>query len=281
MANVELVMPAQELEAKLAERVTAGEVLLTLPRDTPIEIVELGERYFAWDDYNLSLLQSAFNSSGWLTVTPASDYGAVGLPVVDLKLNRAKAIPPDRVSSVIEVIRARQGVLRSISQRLDVYPSSTGGPPTIAQGDAIFVVHGHAHLEREQIRRFLEQVTKREIIVLDDQPNDGRDVLTKLLDSAYKAAYAVVLLTGDDEGRVRGDGPWNLRARQNVILELGLFIGLLGRDKVAAVYQSGVEIPSDYAGVLYVKLDADGGWKLKLASELRSAGVDVNLNDAI
>ena len=66
-----------------------------------------------------------------------------------------------------------------------------------------------------------------------------------------------------------------------MILELGLFIGLLGRDKVAAVYQSGVEIPSDYAGVLYVKLDADGGWKLKLASELRSAGVDVNLNDAI
>ncbi|MCA1607449.1 MAG: nucleotide-binding protein [Actinobacteria bacterium] len=106
-------------------------------------------------------------------------------------------------------------------------------------------------------------------------------MLGKLLDSAKQAAYAVVLLTADDEGRVAGSGgKWSPRARQNVVLELGLFLGLLGRDKVAALHEPTVEVPSDFSGVVYIKLD-DGGWKMKLATELRNAGIEVDLNKTI
>jgi len=70
------------------------------------------------------------------------------------------------------------------------------------------------------------------------------------------------------------------RARQNVILELGYFIGKLGRPRVCALYIEGVELPSDVHGVLYVSYDSAGGWRLKLASEIRAAGISVDLNHA-
>ncbi len=70
----------------------------------------------------------------------------------------------------------------------------------------------------------------------------------------------------------------NPRARQNVILELGYFIGRLGRARVCALYMEGVEIPSDIHGVLYVPYGPNNGWRLKLAHEIRAAGISIDLN---
>ena len=47
---------------------------------------------------------------------------------------------------------------------------------------------------------------------------------------------------------------------------------------VCALYQAGVDMPSDYLGVGYVQLDAGGGWQLQLARELRAAGFDIDMN---
>jgi predicted nucleotide-binding protein len=66
-----------------------------------------------------------------------------------------------------------------------------------------------------------------------------------------------------------------------VILELGFFLGKLGREQVCSLYEDGVEIPSDYQGVLFLKLDKDGAWRLRLAKELKEAGLPIDLNDAI
>jgi predicted nucleotide-binding protein len=68
------------------------------------------------------------------------------------------------------------------------------------------------------------------------------------------------------------------RARQNVVLELGYFVGKLGRDRVCALKKGILEIPSDYLGVVYTDLDESGGWRLKLAQELQAAGYDINWN---
>jgi predicted nucleotide-binding protein len=282
MPNVTLAVKPSDLETKLLRQAETAEILLQLPRTSPIEVQQFKQRYFEWDDFNSALLEASFDSSGWMTTTPASDYHAVGAAVLDIKLNRATSdIPADRMSAVLNDIEAKRGVLRSIAQRLDVYPrSDKTQAATPATGTAIFVVHGHALLRREEVRRFLEQVTDRQVIVLEDEANQGRDVLGKLLDSARQAAYSVVLLTGDDEGRKAGDGEWRARARQNVVLELGLFLGVLGRANVAALYESGVEIPSDFTGVMYISLD-DQGWKMKLATELKNAGIQVDLNKAI
>lgn len=283
MPNVKLVVQASALERRLCRQVESGEKILELSHLTDADINELKRQYFEWDDYNNAMLDSAFDASGWIIATPASDYNGVGIQIIDLVLARSMpGIPPGRIGAVMDAIRAKIGVLRSIGQRLDLYQVKhfSEKSAVVGTGDAIFVVHGHALLKREEVRRFLEHATSRQIVVLEDEASQGRDVLGKLLDSAKQAAYAVVLLTADDEGRVAGSGEWNLRARQNVVLELGLFLGLLGRDKVTALHEPDVEIPSDFLGVAYIKLD-DGGWKMKLATELKNADIEVDLNKAI
>lgn len=91
--------------------------------------------------------------------------------------------------------------------------------------------------------------------------------------------FAVVLLAAGDLGKPReSDQEAQLRARQNVILELGYFLGKLGRARVCALYENGVELPSDYQGVLFLPLDAGDRWKFDLVRELRAAGFAVDAN---
>jgi Predicted nucleotide-binding protein containing TIR-like domain len=69
-----------------------------------------------------------------------------------------------------------------------------------------------------------------------------------------------------------------LRAQQNVILEFGYFLGKFGPAAVCALYEPGVELPSDVSGMLYIPLEDGVGWMLKVATELKGAGIDVDLN---
>jgi predicted nucleotide-binding protein len=87
-----------------------------------------------------------------------------------------------------------------------------------------------------------------------------------------------VLLTPDDLGGSVSAGATTSRARQNVIFELGYFVGKLDRGKVCLLRRGDVEIPSDLYGVLYTDMDAAGGWRIKLAQELKAAGFAVDLS---
>src|SRR5690606_27311117 len=115
---------------------------------------------------------------------------------------------------------------------------------------------------------------KLEPVILHDEPNKGRTIIEKFVDYA-DVGFAVVLMTGDDQGGSKdADRENNLpRARQNVILELGYFLGKLGRERVCAIYDPGVEIPSDYDGVLWLEHDRNGAWKTLLAKEIKAAGM--------
>jgi GAF domain-containing protein len=84
-------------------------------------------------------------------------------------------------------------------------------------------------------------------------------------------------VTPDDVGGPRAEGAKSLklRARQNVVFELGFFVGRLGRSRVTVLRDPNVEIPSDYLGVELIDIDRQGGWKLTLARELMTAGLSV------
>ena len=115
--------------------------------------------------------------------------------------------------------------------------------------------------------------------ILREQPNRGRTIIEKFEDYA-DVGFAVVLLTPDDRGGTISGKPekYMPRARQNVIFELGYFIGRLTRNRVCALYAAGVEIPSDYNGVLFIELDDKGAWKLEVAKEMKAAGLDIDMN---
>jgi predicted nucleotide-binding protein len=145
----------------------------------------------------------------------------------------------------------------------------------------IFLVHGRDESMKEATARFLEKL-KLEPIILHEQPNKGRTLIEKFTDYT-EVGFAVVLLTVDDIGGIAGAKYEELspRARQNVILELGYFLGKIGRRRVCALYQEKVEIPSDYSGVLFIELDDRGTWRMQLAKEIKAAGIDVDMNKVI
>jgi predicted nucleotide-binding protein len=64
--------------------------------------------------------------------------------------------------------------------------------------------------------------------------------------------FACALLTPDDEGHKAGKPEEKkYRARQNVILELGMILAKLGRQRVVLLTKESVEHPSDIAGLIY------------------------------
>lgn len=146
-----------------------------------------------------------------------------------------------------------------------------------------------SHLPRTRARRALHtrghallEKLDQDVIILRDEPNQGRTIIEKFEDYA-NVGFAVVLLTPDDHGGLREKGADGLkpRARQNVIFELGYFIGKLTRKRVCALYIDGVEKPSDYDGVIFTLLDDGGAWRLQLARELKAAGFNIDMNLAL
>jgi predicted nucleotide-binding protein len=142
----------------------------------------------------------------------------------------------------------------------------------------VFVVHGHDEGARESVARFLTNINF-EPVILHEKANQGRTVIEKV-EAHGDVGFAVVLLTPDDEGCVKGGQP-EARARQNVLLELGYFIGRLGRDKVCALKRGDLEIPSDFAGIVWEAMDTGGGWKKSLSRELDAAGFEIDWKKAM
>lgn len=148
-------------------------------------------------------------------------------------------------------------------------------PKNNDNGKSVFVAHGHDHGSLEQVARLLERL-QQHVVILHEQPSGGRTIIEKF-EAHSDVGFAVVVLTADDRGGP-ADATYDRqlpRARQNVIFELGYFVGKLGRNHVCALYETGVEVPSDYAGVLYIHLDSAGAWRLALAKELRAAGLAI------
>lgn len=145
-----------------------------------------------------------------------------------------------------------------------------------ADAKKIFVVHGHDEALKEKVARLISQL-ELDPVILHEAADQAQTIIEKL-EKHSKVGFAVVLLTGDDEGRKFAGGDLIRRARQNVVFECGYFVGLLGRDRVLALKEDGVESFSDYDGVLVTKVDIAGAWRMKLARELKAAGYDVDMN---
>lgn len=213
----------------------------------------------------------------------------VGLAESVRALNEAQsiAVPDDPLAHFHFQVEAKRSVIKALLEaiatdpeywatRLSI-PESVAAQPQSMPKDRkrIFLVHGHNQEWRETVARFLEKMDLSPII-LHEQPDQGRTIIEKF-EVYADVGFAVVVVTGDDVGSaVSEQERLKPRARQNVILELGFFLGKLGRNFVVVLYENNVEIPSDYSGVLYVPLDVNGGWKLKLARELTAAGLEID-----
>lgn len=142
----------------------------------------------------------------------------------------------------------------------------------------VFLIHGHDEAAKLAVERFLDQLDL-EPVILAEQPSGGRTIIEKV-EAHADVDYAVALLTADDVGSRHGEDATRPRARQNVIFELGYFIGCLGRKGVCALTKGEPEIPSDYSGVVYIEMKPDA-WQIQLIRELNAAGFGVDANKVI
>ena len=144
-------------------------------------------------------------------------------------------------------------------------------------GDKTFLVHGHDGDTKLQVAEFIERITGERPVILHEQADSGRTIIEKFEEHASEAGFAIILLTADDVGKAKGADQLNPRARQNVVLECGYFMAKLGRGRVVALHEAGVELPSDVTGVLYKSLA--GNWHTELAREIKAAKIDVDFSN--
>ncbi len=216
---------------------------------------KLGEQITGAQVHQMTIV---LKDRGFIKGDFTSRYGISMTPLIDI---------PEYVLTNREELFPSQRVSEKEASNLDRTSSSLP--------NKVFLVHGQNENIKHTVARVLGKLGL-DVIILHEQPNKGRTIIKKFEDES-DVAYAVVLMTKEDIGYKSGrENEAKARARQNVILELGYFIAKLSRSKVCALYEDGVEIPSDYLGVLYISL-GDGDWKLKLAKELKAIGLNINL----
>lgn len=219
----------------------------------------------AWHLASLAILRVAFGTDSPLYL---SLQELTYRPEALTPTTRQSAVDAARETS----IRRAEGIMRAALLEISLLePLSTASPVR-----DIFIIHGRDNSRKYEVARLVSSVTKSDAVILHEQTNAGRTILEKLIDSAESAAYAVILATADDLGRLRGDPNERPRARQNVVFEAGYFFGRLGRSRVAFLHDAGIEIPSDLDGLVRIQLDEAGAWKLALVRELNNAGIEVD-----
>lgn len=160
---------------------------------------------------------------------------------------------------------------------------STGILVPLASGtpNKVFVVYGHDETARNQLEAMLRR-WRLEPLILDQLPSEGQTIIEKLEKYTAEVKFAVILATPDDEGhRASHEDEKAFRARQNVVLELGMMLAKLGRRNVAILMKQmdNMERPSDIQGLIYIpfkdNLQKDAG--PMLAKEMAAQGYQISV----
>lgn len=280
-----LVVPRLEAKRRIREQIEKLKPITKNLGDSG-DVEQARDQFGQWAKYNVELLKRLFDSDAIANEYELAQIkGLLNTPYS--RSTRFKEYAPSEADKFVKEMEIHVTELRGILDRLELIPEPAELPAErkdagtkIERGSDIFIVHGHDASAKQAVARFIEKLGLKAII-LHEQPNAGRTIIEKF-EGYANVGFAVILITPDDVGATKDKkDQLQPRARQNVVFELGFFVGKLGRNRVCALHKEGVEIPSDYTGVLYVPMDEGGGWQLKLAKEIKAAGIPIDLNKAM
>jgi predicted nucleotide-binding protein len=157
-------------------------------------------------------------------------------------------------------LKARLEPILGISTSQPFTPVSTNSDVAPAKVEAkgkVFVVHGHDQTSREQLELILHKLGL-DPFVLQNTGGAGLTIIEALEQeigpNSAEVKFGIVLLTPDDFGYSKTEGVDKAqpRARQNVVLEMGMLLSSIGRKNVAILKKGHVDVPSDAQGILYL-----------------------------
>jgi hypothetical protein len=293
MATTTLSWAKERAHGRLTQLIAEGcELSEKLNSNSALQDVdEIWGQWQSWSEGAVTALDAMFDSktkgvASLLTQSPKDSFSASAkATIISTKFSGLTSLSCEEKKNLVfelkEEVREKTRKLSSIKNSLDDYCDMSSEPPCSNDlGDKIFIVHGRDEARKLEVQRFVENVTSRETVILADVAGRSQNLLEKLRIYLDESTFAVVIMTGDDEGYYKPEpDKVALRARQNVIFELGFCIAKLGQERVAVLYEEGVDIPSDFAGVVYTSLA--GEWKISLAREMRAFGLHVDMNKSM
>ena len=286
-----LLVSREEARGKLEPRIEKGQQLRERQIGSEDELDDVRVEAKNWSDYNDDLLIRLFSQEPAVGYMKFYYHRLSAQEIIDImdtepfildwfqyQLNEYKTEIADSINS-LESIRDRLELFAVPSD----FPHCTFGngefsdTPESTFGSEVFIVHGHDDGAKANVARFVEHLGIKPII-LHEQPNRGLTIIEKIEKYSRNAGFAIVLLTPDDIGALNDNSndESNTRARQNVVFELGYFMGKLGRERVCPLFKGEIEKPSDIDGIVYVPMDNADGWQLKLAKEMKQAGLPID-----
>ena len=273
-----LIVERVTFKSKLEERIILGKELLNISITQTNQLEQFESEFYKWNDYNSEYLKQVFNNennSYKYSYDHVNDW--VGM------LGGGRDTPQEKYQRLREKIGNKIDNLEKLVEKVDLLKSELSEQPAIKEAvfspddnNNVFIVHGHNAAVQQAVARVIEKLGLNPII-LHEQPNNGKTIIEKF-ERHSDVGFAIILMTDDDEGKAKSEIDLKNRARQNVILELGYFIGKLGRERVLPLYSDGVDLPSDIHGLLYTPIDKSETWKFAIVKELKAVGYSVDAN---
>ena len=216
----------------------------------------LERKFIRWNKENFDYLKKIFVSK-----SIAAEYAASSLYIGSIFGSDFSLT--EKHLKIQNEIQVKLDKLVSIKESLDLLK------PKEKKKQKVYFVHNSDNNIAHEILDFIEKHNFKPII-LKDLAKAGKTLIDEI-ENVPDINYAIVVLTLDEIGGKTREN-LHFRASQNVILELGIFVGKLGRNRVSGIRDESIELPDDFHGFEYIVYDAKGKWQLQLTKQLKAAG---------
>jgi predicted nucleotide-binding protein len=225
--------------------------------------------YKKWHDYNVEVYKTSFT-------VPNSTYRH------DYESQEVRFLGADTIVELKESIHNLINKMKSDIEKIDLIPCQKVTTDDVKhckyKSKNVFIVYGHDVNIRIAVENFVRSIGYNPII-LCEQVDKGATIIEKIERETQNICFAIVIYTACDLGKDKVEEDLQPRARQNVVFEHGYMCAKLGRERVVALLENGIEQPGDLQGVIYKKIDGSGLWKYDIAREMHAVGIHVDFNN--
>lgn len=207
------------------------------------QLHSIESKYKSWNNENFMVLKKIFDVETIARDYSTSSWSIGNILISDLKLS-------EKVDKLMRNLENKIAKLQSVYSSLELFEN-------LKQENQLYFVHSKDTKPTQEAIDYLKS-EGYSLVILKNLSGAGTTIIDEI-ESNLDINYAVVILNPDG---VDANYP-----NQNILLELGIFIGHLGRKNVSALCEPNTILPLDYHGFEYI--DFNGNWKKKLKHELR------------